>query len=105
MLIFYTQLNKQMSLTQIKNEVEKIYSLSEDKSVKWFYTHHVLVVAKYAEEIATELNRSQRRLVYEEISVIATFFHDFAPSWDVGEEPSLTEQSIKKSAEIMKKHG
>ncbi len=90
-------MNKQIEL--IKKEIRTLYKKSKDESMRvWFFKGHVMLVARYAEEIAEKVGADK------EIVILAALFHDIARAWGVNKNPALMEESLKKAEEMMKKY-
>ncbi|MEK6887322.1 MAG: HD domain-containing protein [Candidatus Aenigmatarchaeota archaeon] len=87
------------NVESIKNEIKVLYANSSNECMRtWFYEGHVIVVAKYAEEISKKVGANT------EIAILGALFHDIARAWGVEKDPNLMQESIRKTEEIMKKN-
>lgn len=71
-------------LDRVRKDIIHLHETGKNLEMKkWLLEGHVLVVAKYAEEIAKKAEADI------EISVLASLFHDIARCWEVYDEPAL----------------
>ncbi len=89
-------------LVKLKQSVESLYKqklATRDPWADWLYDNHVLVVAKYAKELAKKYKANV------ELSEVAALLHDIADYKASREDPKHEEESLKAARQLMRDNG
>lgn len=89
-------------LDALKEKVERLYREKEDghdQWVDWLYEHHVVIVVKYAKELAERFN------VNAELAQVAALLHDIADYKMKRSDPKHEEESLATARQLMEECG